>query len=62
MVIETAEFTFAEDKSEAYWIERKKVSEAQIKALRNELEEIPRHIMFHEAIIAMCEEKLAKKV
>ena len=59
-MIETEEFTFAESKDEAYWIERKRVSEAQIKALKSELEQIPKHIMFHEAIMKMCNEKIKK--
>ena len=61
-MIETEEFTFAESKEEAYWIERKNVSLAQIKALKSELEAIPRHIKFHEAVIKMCEEKIKKNV
>ncbi len=60
MVIETKEFTIAESKDEAYWIERKKVSEQQVKAHQSELEVIPQHIKFHKAIIKMCEEKLVK--
>ena len=59
-MIETEEFTMAESKDEAYWIERKKSSEVAINNLKADLEVIPRHIAFHEAIIAMCEEKIKK--
>ena len=60
MVIETGEFTFAESKDEAYWIDRKKQSELAIKMLKADLEAIPRHIAFHEAVIKMCEGKIKK--
>ena len=60
MVIETEEFTFAESKDEAYWIDRKKQSEQAIKLLKADMEMIPNHIKFHEEVIKMCQEKIKK--
>ena len=53
MVIETEEFTFAETKDEAFWIEIKERYEKNLAALKKDQK-------FIEAIIEMCESKIKK--
>ncbi len=53
MVIETEEFTFAESKDEAMWIDIKKRYEQNLKAIKKDM-------VFIEAVIKMCDEKIKK--
>lgn len=59
-MIETEEFTMAESKDEAFWIQRRKDSENAIKQHELAMEEIPRYVSFHKALIALCDTKILK--
>ena len=50
-MIETKEFTFAESKEEAMWIEIKKRYEQNLEALKKD-------IIFIEAVIELCKSKI----
>ena len=52
-MIETNEFTFAESKDEAMWIDIKKRYEKNLEALEKDK-------IFIEEVIKMCEEKIKK--
>ena len=47
----------AENKDEAFWIEKKELSEKLVQDLEKELELIPQAIEFHKSVAKMCEEK-----
>lgn len=67
-MIETEEFTMAESKEEAYFMERKAEAEKNIIGLeknlettKENLENIPRHIEFNKLLIELCNSKIKKK-
>lgn len=45
-------------KEENFWTIKKELSEELIKAMKEDLEDIPRLIEFHEVVIDMCEKKI----
>ena len=55
--MKTEEFEIV-SKDEAFWTKKKELSEGIVKQLEGDLKEIPSLILFHEAIVEMCEEKI----
>ena len=47
-------------KEEAFWTQKKEVSERMVKAMEQDLEDIPHLIRFHQAVIDMCKQKIKK--
>lgn len=61
-MIETDDFTMAENEEEAFWAEKKSLSEELIKGMEKDLEQIPKLINFHKAVICMCEQKMKDSI
>ena len=50
------------DETESFWNLRKKIEERYLEQLKQDLNDLPKLIDFHEEIIKLCEEKIKNAV